>query len=286
MNELALGVLRQAHRTSRIQYEPEDSPFTAVFVDLTHRCNMACHNCYIPVRDLPDLPVDWLYPVLKRLPRRTRIRLAGAEPTVRKDLPDIISQVRAHGHIPVLLTNGLKLGRRAYVRRLKEAGLRTMHFSANGGLRDDLYETLDGMPCAKRKLAALDNALAERMNVTIGMILARGVNEDHLPEFLAYVIERGVRDIHLRSVGAMGRYMPGEPFSLDEQEALVRSALPAGEPLQILRAHGSSRDARVGRVAIQMTEWPDLGSRERGRITPEGKVEPMFESILSNEFRY
>ena len=132
-----------AYTPGAVRFAPEDSPFRVLFADITHRCNMACANCYIPVRDLPDLPVDWLYAILERLPRRTRIRLVGAEPTMREDLPEIIARVRKLGHIPTILTNGLKLGRRSYVDRLRSAGLRTVYLSLNGGLRDDLYEEIE-----------------------------------------------------------------------------------------------------------------------------------------------
>lgn len=280
--------LAQAHRpAAAARYAPEESPFGTLFVDLTHRCNMACLNCYIPVRELPDLPTEWLYAILARLPQRTRVRLVGAEPTVRRDLPEIVAEVRRLGHIPVVLTNGLKFGRRSYVRELKAAGLRTVHLSLNGGLRDDLYASVDGMPCAARKLAALDNLLEEKMNVTTGMILVPGLNDFHLPEFLAYLLARGVRDLHFRSVGATGRHLEGEPFTLDELEALLREAVPPGWPQPVQSAaSGSSRDFTMGRAAVQLTAWPDLGSRERGRLAPDGMIEPFFESIIANEFHY
>lgn len=282
-----LELLRSAFRATPTRFRPEDSPFRTLFADITHRCNMACRNCYIPVRDLPDLPVDWLYDVLERLPHRVRLRLVGAEPTMREDLPEIIRNVRRLGHLPVVLTNGLKLGRASYARKLRDAGLRSIYLSLNGGLRDDLYAAIDDLPCAARKLAALDNLLALRMNVTPGMILVRGVNDFHLPEFLAYLIGRGVHDLHVRSVGAIGHHLEGKPFSLDELEQLLREALGArAAGLRCVGKARSSRDFRCGRLEYQITEWPDLGSRERGRITPDGFVEPFFESIVANEFSY
>lgn len=283
----ALASLRAAYTPGAVRFAPEDSPFRVLFADITHRCNMACANCYIPVRDLPDLPIDWLYAILERLPRRARIRLVGAEPTMREDLPEIIARVRKLGHIPTILTNGLKLGRRSYVDRLRTAGLRTVYLSLNGGLRDDLYEEIDGAACAARKLKALDNTLAARMNVTAGMILIPGLNDDHLCEFLDFLLAKGVRDIHLRSVGKMGRHMEGEPFELNGLEACLRGALGdrAGD-LVMTGAEGSSRDFRLGRAGFQLTQWPDLGSLTRGRIAPDGQVEPMFESIAANEFHY
>jgi len=37
---------------------PQDNTFTNIVIDLTHRCNMECANCYIPNRNIPDLEVD------------------------------------------------------------------------------------------------------------------------------------------------------------------------------------------------------------------------------------
>ncbi|MEQ1687130.1 MAG: radical SAM protein [Sphingopyxis sp.] len=279
--------LNAAYTPTTTRFLPEQSPFNTLFADITHRCNMACRNCYIPVRSLPDLPMDWLYGVLSRLPKRTRIRLVGAEPTMREDLPEIITEVRRLGHIPVILSNGLKLGRRSYVERLKAAGLHTAYLSLNGGLRDELYEEIDELACADRKLKALDNLLALRMHVTTGTIIVPGVNDDHLPEFLAFLLAKGVRDIHLRSVGEVGSYMVGKSLDLDQLEAHLRRALrPEHGELRLLRAYGSSRDFALGKVRIQLTEWPELGSFERGRIAPDGFVEPMFESMVANEHRY
>jgi molybdenum cofactor biosynthesis enzyme MoaA len=283
----ALSDLQSAFLTSGQRFVPEDSPFTTLFADITHRCNMACRNCYIPVRDLPDLPVDWLYSVVRRLPRRTRIRLVGAEPTMRDDLPAIIAEIRRLGHIPVILSNGLKLGQMRYASKLKAAGLHTVYISLNGGLRDDLYEEIDGLACAPRKLQALANLLALKMNVTTGTIIVPDVNDGHIAEFIDYLIARRVPELHFRSVGKVGNYMEGKSLSLDALEDCLRTSLrPEHGQLELQHSYGSSRDFKLGTTRIQLTEWPELGSLERGRITPNGFVEPMFESMVANAFSY
>ena len=283
---LDLHVLAERYNPAEQRFRPEDSPFSTLFADITHRCNMACRNCYIPVRDLPDLPVDWLYDVLARLPRRTRIRLVGAEPTMREDLPEIIARVRELGHLPVILSNGLKLGRASYVAKLKAAGLGTAYLSMNGGLRDDLYAEIDELACAERKLKALDNLLAHRIHVTVGYIVVPGVNDAHLAEFLPWLLGKGVRDVHLRSVGQVGNFIEDASLGLDALERAMRASLPPGVEPELQRAHLSSRDFRAGRAQIQLTEWPELGSLERGRIAPDGYLEPMFESIVANAGHY
>jgi len=272
---------------SRRVWQPEDSPFQVLGVDVTHRCNMACKNCYIPNRHVPDMDAEWLRAVLVRLPHRTRIRLAGAEATVRRDLPEIIAMVREVGHIPVLLTNGLKLADRAYVRTLKQAGLRTIYLSLNGGFDDDLYEAIDGLRCAGSKAAALDNMIAENIFSTLGTILVRGVNERVVEQIARRI--RGVRSVgeyHVRSVGAFGRYMEQvDPYRVDEMRALTERSFGAIAPIPA-ESTSTCTHGRAGLLIVQITQWPDLGSEDRGRIAPDGTVQPFFEHVLANEGGY
>ena len=111
--------------------DPEQNTFDAIMVDLTHRCNMECANCYIPNREIPDMDKDKLFEFVSKLPKRTFVRLIGAEATMRDDLFEIISEVKNLGHRVSLTTNGLKLGREEYVVKLKEAGLRLVLLSMN-----------------------------------------------------------------------------------------------------------------------------------------------------------
>jgi len=186
----------------------EQSPFDIVQVDVTHRCNMACSNCYIPNRDVPDLDAEWILRMLARLPPRRNIRLVGAEPTMRSDLPELIARVRELGHHVSILTNGLTIARREYLRELKDAGLRVVYLSMNGGCDDDAYEVVDGLRCAKKKIQAFENLAAEHMYSSIGIIVVPGVNEAQVGNlFRASAQNRGMRELHVRGVGAIGRHM-------------------------------------------------------------------------------
>lgn len=267
---------------------PEQSPFETVIVDITHRCNMACRNCYIPNRTIPDLDAGWLSGIFARLPRGTFVRLVGAEPTMREDLPELIRSVRHHGHHPLLVTNGLKLADRTYLRTLKDAGLQIVYLSMNGGFDDDLYLSIDQMRCADRKTLAFRNLRAEHLYTSVGMILVRGVNERELPRLVDEARRsRNVREVHVRSVGEMGRHLLTDPFTLDEMFAEFVSASGASpDELSRQERTETSHDFRLGRLRVQLTVWPDLGSTTRGRLTPEGLVAPFMEHVLANEGGY
>jgi uncharacterized Fe-S cluster-containing radical SAM superfamily protein len=275
-------------RASAPEYQPEACPYPIVVVDITHRCNMTCGNCYLPNRVIPDPPMTWLLDALRRLPKPTQIRLVGGEPTVRTDLPDVIRAVRAHRHRPWVLTNGLKLADAAYVRTLKDAGLRRVHLSMNGGRDEAAYQAI-GESDAAAKARALEHLCDERMHVAVGMLLVRGVNEHLIAPVLRDLLTRPrVGEFHLRSIGPHGRYMMNAPFMLAEMiELFADAAGVSRDTLPPVPTDRSYLDFPWGRrLRIQLTQWPDLNSLVRGRLTPEGTIQPFFEHMIANDGGY
>lgn len=269
-------------------FAPEQCPYETIAVDVTHRCNMACRNCYVPNRTIPDLDAQWLSGIFARLPRGRFVRLVGAEPTMRDDLPELIRDVKRHGHHPVLLTNGLKLADEGYLHELKTAGLSLAYLSFSGGFEDALYEEIDGARCAALKIRALENLTAQHVYTSVGMIVVRGVNEDEVGPVLRDIVRRrNVREFHLRSIGAMGRYMKNPPLNLEELLHVFASAAGVDpKSIDTRERTATSHDFRHGRLRVQLTEWPDLGSTTRGRLTPDGQIAPAMEHIVANEFGY
>jgi uncharacterized radical SAM superfamily Fe-S cluster-containing enzyme len=269
-------------------FSPETCSYETVIIDVTHRCNMTCANCYVPNREIADLDADWLISIFERLPRGRYVRFVGGEPTLRNDLPRLISAARTHGHHPVVVSNGLRFADRAYVRSLKDAGLRVAYLSFNGGFDDELYWVIDEMRCATKKRLAFENLRAEHLYTSIGMIVVRGVNEHEVKPVLDAVKQsRNVRELHLRSIGAMGRYMTNPPLTLDELLQVFAEAADV-DPDSIDRHErtASSHDFTFGRQRVQLTAWPDLGSETRGRLTPEGLIAPFMEHVIANDGGY
>ncbi len=292
-------------------FPAEENPFETVVADVTHRCNMACANCYLPNRDIPDMDIGRLEECLAALPKRVNLRLIGAEPTMRRDLPDIISMVRRRGHRAVLLTNGLRLARESYVRTLREAGLRHVYVSMNGADNDDWYETIDNMRCAAKKLRAVGNAVAHGMIVNTGTILVRGVNEAAVGRMHRLMADLGPRHAVLRfkNIGAFGRYdmaSKARNLSMAEMEALCAAAI--GADGACLAAWDRIKDkaeagnrlfpadlaARTGRgLWFKLTDWhlkvEECGEsdfRRRGRITQDFRIAPFFDHVKANEGGY
>lgn len=267
---------------------PEESPYETIIMDVTHRCNMTCANCYIPNREIPDLDAKWLVSMFARMPRGRFLRFVGGEPTLRDDLPELIRQARAHGHHPVVVSNGLRFANRDYVRSLKDAGLDIAYLSFNGGFDDELYWAIDEMRCAEKKRRAFENLRAEHMYTSIGMIIVRGLNEHEAkPVLEAVKRSRNVREFHLRSIGAMGRHMTNPPLTLEELLDVFASAAGVeAKSIDQRERTATSHDFKHGRLRVQLTVWPDLGSTTRGRLTPDGMIAPFMEHVIANDGGY
>ena len=282
--------------------EPEHNTFDAIMADLTHQCNMECSNCYLPNRDIPDMDKERLYDLVGRLPRRTFIRLIGAEPTLREDLHDIVRKIKSLGHHVSLTTNGLKLHRMDYVQKLKSAGLRLVLISMNGADDDDVYKRVDGGKYARLKNRALDNCMKSNLIVNTGTIVLKDCNEHVIPQLyqkLGQYKSRVKPVMRLRTMAPIGRHM-GEEFIYDFQEFQDRVCQELGITNKYIREHSVEAFNNYNGVLfdmpnciVRMVDWtvdddgvPDNSNESRGRITQDFKLAPFFEHVKENEYGY
>ena len=99
-------------------------------LEITDRCNLKCPHCYqVPDNKKIDKPLESVLDQIANFPDDgLSITLAGAEPTMRKDLFDLIIEIK-NLHIKTnqkprgvnILTNGVMLNKEEYVQRLIDA---------------------------------------------------------------------------------------------------------------------------------------------------------------------
>ncbi|KPK99040.1 MAG: hypothetical protein AMJ95_01095 [Omnitrophica WOR_2 bacterium SM23_72] len=198
--------------------------FENLTVAITHGCNLNCNICYLPQRDIDDFPLDNFEKAVLNFPGK-QIRLSGGEPTLREDLPEIIEFIIRNDKFPVLLTNGIRLADINYVKRLKQAGLRYVHFSFNT-FNDKLYEKIDGERLLKVKLRALKNLKRVKINISLSMMLVRGINEKEIKRILHYCLRNNsfIKQLRLRSSVQIGRYSEFKSFCVSEMVKMISKA--------------------------------------------------------------
>ena len=300
------------------EQEPEQNTFQDVIIDVTHRCNMNCKNCYIPNRDIPDMDIDLMIDAISKFPKRTMIRIIGAEPTMRNDLGEMISRIRKTGHRCTLLTNGLRLAKESYVQHLKHSGLTHCYLSMNGADNDDYYEQIDELRCATKKVAALENLQRNRFIIDTGTIIVKGINDDVVERMLALYKRVNVNNVicRIKNVGDIGRSMADQDnYTLEELVTLVAKQTGLSEDyiyswrnkpiyqndepevdsfMFPMDPESEGKFMHKSGVWFKIANWkgeegqdiPLRNNKRRGRLTPEFKVAPFFEHVKMNEGGY
>lgn len=184
-------------------------------ISLTDRCNLRCIYC------MPEEGIDLIehedilrIEEIQRIVRvATRIgiksvRLTGGEPTVRRGIEDLISDIVSLPEIRnvSLTTNGILLPKMA--RRLREAGLSRVNISLDT-LDRRQYAQITRRDCLPEALAGIDAALEAGLDpVKINAVTVRSLNQDYF-DFAKMSIDR---PLHVRFI----EYMPvGESAGFD-----------------------------------------------------------------------
>ncbi len=171
---------------------------TYLRISVTDRCNLRCQYCmpeeqqFLEREDL--LSFEEIARVAGVLVRHgvQKIRLTGGEPLLRREVHRLVEQLASLPGAPrvVMTTNGLLLARHA--RALRAAGLRRLNVSLDT-LRPERFERLARRPGLPAVLAGLDAATDAGFTGTkLNMVVMGGVNDDELPEMLAFAHARGL----------------------------------------------------------------------------------------------
>lgn len=183
-----------------------------VLLEVTERCDLGCPVCYAdakpkgidPSRDV----IDGWYRRARTAGENCNIQLSGGEPTLRDDLPGIVSEGRRIGFKFIQLnTNGLRLARdRAYVRALRQAGLSSV-FLQFDGTNDEIYYRLRGRAMLKEKLAAIAACREQGIGVVLVPTLVPGVNVRNIGNILKLAMAHSpaVRAVHFQPISYFGR---------------------------------------------------------------------------------
>ncbi len=258
-------------------------PHTYLRISLTERCNLRCRYC-MPADGIPLRPRDELLTFdeivrLARLMARMgvdKIRLTGGEPTVRRDLPELIARLATIPGIDSLAmtTNGLTLAERAA--EYRAAGLGRINISLDT-LRPERFERITRRPGRDRVLAGIDAALAAGLApVKLNMVVIGSVNDDELADFAALTRDR---PLHVRFI----EYMPFAGNGWDEAGLVpatqMRARIAARYELLPLgdAPHAVAREFRIpghrGTVGFisSMTDH-FCGGCNRIRLTARGEI--------------
>lgn len=190
-----------------------------VLIELTQRCNQKCKFCFADaghaMAEMTLEEISSLYDfLLERSPQRPfNIQLSGGEPTLRKDLAEIIRLGKEKGFPYIQINSNGKLlaADPAYAQELAEAGLDCL-FLQFDGVSDDIYREIRSEPLLDIKKKAIEHCGQAGIGVVLVVTVVPGINDGQIGAIVDFLLANmpAVRGIHFQPVSYFGRF-PQEP---------------------------------------------------------------------------
>jgi len=186
-------------KTSRIAVEkiPFELPYNSLPVlseiAITYRCNLSCKFCYSSCgcsksedsTEMDTASIKSVLDIIRNEAQVPSVSFTGGEPTLRKDLPEIIRHAKSLKMWTNLITNGSLLTKDLAC-SLKHAGLDSAQVSLEAS-NETLHDDLVGHKGAFEKtIQGLQNLMDEGIRVHTNTTINR-LNMNHLGEILSLV---------------------------------------------------------------------------------------------------
>ncbi len=256
-------------------------------ISITDKCNFRCTYC-MPAAGLPWLKKAEIlsYEELERIARVAvsigieQIRLTGGEPLVRRDVPELVRQLRQIEGLRSLslTTNGILLKQQAKI--LAEAGLSRINVSLDSLVREKFAQLTrrDQLERVLEGLAELEK-YPSIYPVKVNAVAIRGYSEEDVLDFVRFARNKAyvMRWIEFMPLDADQIWRKEDILTGGEIKAIVEAQygplvpITTGDPSETARRYTFSDG--IGEVGfINPVSEPFCANCDRIRLTADGQL--------------
>ena len=196
---------------------PEHKSHTILgLIDVTNRCNLRCPICFANAAVSKTI-YEPTYEEIRQMLRNLRdnqpvstpaIQYAGGEPTVRKDIVELVKLAKEEGFTHTqIATNGIMLAKKPkFVQELKDAGLNTVYLQFDG-VTEEPYLKARNKNLLPIKLEAIENCRKVDMGIVLVPTLVKGINHDQVGKIIQFAADNidVIRGVVFQPVSFAGR---------------------------------------------------------------------------------
>lgn len=186
-------------------------------IDVTNRCNLKCPICFANAAAagyVYEPTLEEIEEMLKNLRSNqpvapNSIQFSGGEPTVREDLPELITMAKELGfHHVEVNTNGIRIAKDPeYLKKLLDVGLSTLYLQFDG-LTPEPYIAARGLDLLNVKLKVIENARKVGLDsIVLVPTVVRGINDNHIGNIIRFAAKNSdvIRGVNFQPVSITGR---------------------------------------------------------------------------------
>lgn len=252
-------------------------------ISLTEKCNLRCTYC-MPAEGLPLTPsseqmtADEVFAIAESFVNKgvDKIRLTGGEPLVRKDFPEIITQLASLPVELTLTTNGVLVDR--FLPLFKELKLQKINLSLDS-LNPDRFRSLTLRDQFVKVMANLELMLQQDFEVKLNVVLLKGQNDQEIVDFIEWTRTQALVIRFIEFMPFRGnQWSTSKTVSYRELMEALEKAYGTAQIERLADApNDTSKNYKIagyrGRFAIISTvTQPFCSSCNRLRLTANGKL--------------
>ena len=186
-------------------------------IDVTNRCNLKCPICFANASTAGYVYEPSFQEICRMIDNLAAnrpvsvkaLQLSGGEPTLRDDLPEIISHAHNAGiHHVEVNTNGIRMANDPdFLDRVLKADVSSFYLQFDG-ITNAPYKVTRGVELLSTKLKMLENLRARGHDSTVLVVtLVRGVNDNQLGGIVDFAARNHdtIRCVNVQPVSITGR---------------------------------------------------------------------------------
>lgn len=222
-------------RQGIIRREMESPALTNIQLEVTRRCNLRCKHCYLTdYSGKGELTKEELFSLIDQASEMGvhEIHITGGEPTVRKDLKDIIKYIYDKGMHGKLYTNGTNLSEE-FLRFLSEIGIDGVKVSLDGfkpKTHNDFRRAKDGF---SKTIDNIKRLQEQGIPVEVTTVINK-INVKETQDLISFFKNQLKVDYHIDSFVPIGQGLKSElDISITDEEYIEAVAQEFMEILEL-----------------------------------------------------